>query len=121
MHFLERQNVKKKTTLLWCGWYCCTLPPHQKKPTKVGKVPMFPHHFYSTQYILGNSSLGAQCVSRCLLSTYEHSKKKILKSHMIEKGMISTDFLDVKLNLEANEPNDYPAQYPAYTNVKSNI
>ena len=38
-----------------------------------------------------------------------------------EKGMISTDFLDVKLNLEANEPNDYPTQYPAYTNVKSNI
>ena len=40
---------------------------------------------------------------------------------MIEKGMISTDFLDVKLNLEANEPNDYPAHYPKYTNVKSNI
>ena len=80
--FLRDKMSKKNKKKLCCGWYCCTLPPHQKKPTKVGKVPMFPYHFYSTQYILGNSSLGAQCVSRCLLSTYEHSKKKILKSHM---------------------------------------
>ena len=91
-----------------------------------GKNPIFPPGDVGLYRDDGLAVVRTRGRAGGLLDNVRKKLEKAFKEENLEitheKGMISTDFLDVKLNLEANEYRPYrkPNDFPVYINVKSN-
>ena len=91
-----------------------------------GKNPIFPAEFVGLYRDDGLAVVRTRGRAGGLLDNIRKKVEQAFKEEGLEitheKGMTSTDFLDIRLNLETNEYRPYrkPNDRPIYINVKSN-